>query len=90
RIPAPRPGLTETPRRFTAGPGHRCNSFIFLKQPSSLSVKKLLGIPQPTGREKKHRTKFTILSRFLSKNEWLLAIHFNSFIKIPPPEILPS
>ncbi|MGU0056694.1 hypothetical protein ACVXG7_18250 [Enterobacter hormaechei] len=23
RIPAPRPGLQETPQRFTAGPGHR-------------------------------------------------------------------
>ncbi|HHK9553426.1 TPA: hypothetical protein ACQZHX_002802, partial [Enterobacter sichuanensis] len=57
-----------------------------------LSVQALFyGDPSAHGeRGKKHRTKFTILSRFLSKNEWLLAIHFNSFIKIPPPEILPS
>ncbi|KAA3574499.1 hypothetical protein D1174_13370 [Enterobacter cloacae] len=38
--------------------------------------------PQPTF--------LTILSRFFSKNESLLAIRFNSFIKIPAPEILPS
>ncbi|MCM7835955.1 hypothetical protein, partial [Enterobacter asburiae] len=50
---SPRPGLTETLRRFTAGPGHRCNPFIFLKQRSPLPVKKLPGIPQPTGRRKK-------------------------------------
>ncbi|WP_287808536.1 hypothetical protein, partial [Enterobacter sp.] len=42
-------GLTETPRRFTAGPGHRCNSFIFLKQPSSLSVKNYWGFLTPVG-----------------------------------------
>ncbi|HAS1960738.1 hypothetical protein F1543_06175 [Enterobacter cloacae] len=41
-------------------------------------------------REKNNRTKPTILSRFFSKNESLLAIRFNSFIKIPAPEILPS
>jgi len=50
RIPAPRPGLTETLRRFTAGPGHRCKPLIYLKQHSSLPVKKLLGIPLPCGR----------------------------------------
>ncbi|MCK6828326.1 hypothetical protein, partial [Enterobacter cloacae] len=49
RIHAPRPGLQETPQQFTAGPGRRCKSLIFLKQHSSLSVKKL-GIPQPTER----------------------------------------
>ncbi|EFC55756.1 hypothetical protein ENTCAN_07351 [Enterobacter cancerogenus ATCC 35316] len=36
-----------------------------------------------------NRTKPTILSRFLSKNESSLAILFYSFIKIPAPEILP-
>ncbi|MCM7398690.1 hypothetical protein P0240_15050, partial [Enterobacter cloacae] len=41
-------------------------------------------------RGKNNRTKPTILSRFFSKNESLLAIRFNSFIKIPAPEILPS
>ena len=53
RIPAPRPGLTETLRRFTAGPGHRCKPFTFLKPHASLQVKKLLGNPPPTGRGKK-------------------------------------
>jgi hypothetical protein len=38
----------------------------------------------------KHRTNIAILSRFLSKNESLLAMPFYSFIKIPAPEILPS
>jgi homocysteine S-methyltransferase len=46
--------------------------------------------PLPLGRRKNNRTKPTILSRFLSKNESLLAIRFYSFIKIPAPEILPS
>lgn len=64
---------------------------VILRAALSLMVKKLLGIPQPTGRgEKNNRKKFTILSRFFSKNESLLAIRFNSFIKIPAPEILPS
>ncbi len=64
---------------------------VILRAALSLMVKKLLGIPQPTGRgEKNNRKKFTILSRFFSKNESLLAILFNSFIKIPAPEILPS
>ncbi|MCM8358553.1 hypothetical protein M8U55_15735, partial [Enterobacter hormaechei] len=36
-----------------------------------------------------NRTKFTILSRFFSKNESSLAILFYSFIKILAPEILP-
>ncbi|MGS6505075.1 hypothetical protein ACVGW3_18580, partial [Enterobacter hormaechei] len=36
-----------------------------------------------------NRTKFTILSRFFSKNESSLAILFYSFIKNPTPEILP-
>ena len=64
---------------------------VILRAALSLMVKKLLGIPQPTGRgENNNRTKPTILSRFFSKNESLLAIRFNSFIKIPAPEILPS
>jgi hypothetical protein len=42
------------------------------------------------GRRKTTAQNSTILSRFLSKNESLLAIHFYSFIKIPAPEILPS
>ncbi|MEP8797825.1 hypothetical protein ABKV65_12240, partial (plasmid) [Enterobacter hormaechei] len=36
-----------------------------------------------------NRTKFTILSRFFSKNESSLAILFYSFIKFLAPEILP-
>jgi len=28
RIPAPRPGLQETPRRFSAGAEHRCSLLI--------------------------------------------------------------
>ncbi len=32
RIPAPRPGLQETPQRFTAGPGHRCKPSVILRQ----------------------------------------------------------
>ncbi|HHA1911730.1 TPA: hypothetical protein ACOEBY_003147, partial [Enterobacter asburiae] len=72
RIRAPRPGLTETLRRFTAGPKHRFKPFIFQIPHASLQVKKLLGNPPPTGRGKKtNRTKFAILSRFLSKNESL-------------------
>jgi hypothetical protein len=35
------------------------------------------------------RTKFTIFCRFFSKNKSALTMLFNSFIKIPPPEILP-
>ncbi|EPW4260415.1 hypothetical protein ACWK66_004712, partial [Enterobacter cloacae] len=46
---APRPGLQETPQQFTAGPGHRCKLFIFLKQHSSLSVKKYWGSLNPQG-----------------------------------------
>ncbi|AVG34754.1 TPA: hypothetical protein I4G56_04210 [Enterobacter asburiae] len=45
RIPAPRPGLTEKLRRFTAGPGHRCKPFTFLKPHASLQVKNCLAIP---------------------------------------------
>jgi len=58
RIPAPRLGLTETPRRFTVGPGHRCKPLIFLKQHSSLQVKKLPGIPQPHRGEEMHSGYF--------------------------------
>ncbi|HBU93671.1 MAG TPA: hypothetical protein DEF22_05845 [Leclercia adecarboxylata] len=39
---------------------------------------------------KTNRTKFTINCRFFSKNDSALTMLFNSFIKIPPPEILPS
>jgi len=35
------------------------------------------------------RTKFTIYCRFFSKNDSALTMLFNSFIKIPLPEILP-
>ena len=47
RVHAPRPGLTETLRRFTAGPGHRCKLFACLIQNSSLQVNKFPGNPQP-------------------------------------------
>ena len=30
RVPAPRPGLPETLRRFSAGPRSRCKAFVFL------------------------------------------------------------
>ncbi|MFV9142257.1 hypothetical protein ABQ355_18635, partial [Enterobacter hormaechei] len=44
----------------------------------------------PPATRRNNRTKFTILSRFFSKNESSLAILFYSFIKVLAPEILPS
>ncbi|QIG26991.1 hypothetical protein FY044_01280 [Leclercia adecarboxylata] len=47
RIPAPRPGLTETLRRFSAGPGSRCKLFIPLERRHGFKGNKILGSPRP-------------------------------------------
>ncbi|MDX7626229.1 hypothetical protein, partial [Enterobacter bugandensis] len=59
---APRPGLQETPQRFTAGPGHRCKLFIYLKQCSSLQ-EKITG-DSSAHREREKTLKTTTLLSF--------------------------
>ena len=49
RIPAPRPGLTETLRRFTAGPGRRCKPSFILKVALLLQLKNYWGSLSPVG-----------------------------------------
>ncbi len=49
RIPAPRPGLTETLRRFTAGPGRRCKPSFILKVALLLQLKNYWGSLSPRG-----------------------------------------
>ena len=52
RIPAPRPGLQETPQRFTAGPGHRCKPSVILKATLSLLLSNYWGSLSPVGEGK--------------------------------------
>ena len=47
RIPAPRPGLQETLRRFSAGPGSRCKHFILMKLFNRLSSRPGKAQPPP-------------------------------------------
>ena len=47
RVHAPRPGITKTLRRFTAGPGRRCNVVLYMKLFSSLYKENYWGTLSP-------------------------------------------